>query len=85
MRLADVAKDGPKPVGADRNHGPTALYWPNTGYLGFDRLCGTTGTVLGPGFFPGPLWAGVFGVDRLWRSTRTVFLGIDFLLTMGRE
>lgn len=41
-------------------------------YLGTDRLCGSTSTGLGPGFFPGPGQAGVFGVDRLCGLTGTV-------------
>lgn len=36
-------------------------------------MCRLTGTGFGPGFLPGPGWAGVLGVERLWRLTGTVF------------
>src|SRR5699024_11281465 len=48
------------------NHGS-----PHPG-LGGVRLCSGTGTVLGPGFFPGPGWAGVLGVERRCGRTGTV-------------
>lgn len=43
-------------------------------------MCLLTGTLLGPGLFPGPLYLGLEGVDLLCSSTRTVF-GFAIIVT----